>query len=285
MKIMPPSLASYRPRCLNDLVRLGRDADGGYVINQAAILHSRYLISLGLGNDWSFEADFRKRKPEIKILCFDHSVSRDIFRGRLSNALNEILSLRFLTLLLLGRWRAAWQRLREVKKAARLYFDFRSFCAGENVRCFQQGVSNENGPGFITLGDIFSMLQKDGIAKNSVFIKMDIEQSEFRILPDLEPFAEYVSGMAVEFHELDILWPNFAGMVNQLRDKFEVTHIHGNNWARLIPGSATPSVLEVTFLNKDLMHGQQESRARESYPIPGLDWPNDPGKPDYRLEF
>ena len=40
------------------LVRLGRDHDGGYLINVADIEDSEYIISLGIFDDWSFEENF-----------------------------------------------------------------------------------------------------------------------------------------------------------------------------------------------------------------------------------
>ena len=54
-----------KPYLCKDLKRLGRNQDGGYVVSLNSVINSNYLISFGLGLDWSFELDyleFNKRK-------------------------------------------------------------------------------------------------------------------------------------------------------------------------------------------------------------------------------
>ena len=41
-----------------DLIRLGKDNDGGYLVEKDSISKAEALITLGLGYDWSFEKDF-----------------------------------------------------------------------------------------------------------------------------------------------------------------------------------------------------------------------------------
>ena len=41
-----------------DLVRIGRDYDGGYLVSQSDIEKSELLLGLGICDDWSFEKDF-----------------------------------------------------------------------------------------------------------------------------------------------------------------------------------------------------------------------------------
>jgi hypothetical protein len=280
------SLAAFKPKLLNDLIRMGNAYDGGYVVNTTSVLHSRYLISFGVNDDWSFEKEFLRRQPPLTVLCFDHSVSKDIFLQRLRDALNEILSIRFLLLILSLNVRGVRRRLSLLKRWARIYLGFRSFFRRENARFISKGISNNHDNNrFIDLDDVFQMIPRERLSDNSIFVKMDIELSEFRVLPQLAKFEKYVSGMVVEFHDLDILWPAFAEQVTQLREHFEITHIHGNNFGGLIPDSKIPRVLEVTFLSKTLIKEAQEVYKTVRYPIPELDYPNDPLGEDYALEF
>ena len=53
----------------NDLVRIGRDNDGGYLVSRNDIDNSDILISFGISEDWSFEVDFIKKKKS-SINCF-----------------------------------------------------------------------------------------------------------------------------------------------------------------------------------------------------------------------
>jgi hypothetical protein len=280
------SLRTFRPNFLNDLIRLGRDFDGGYVVNERAIRLSRYLLSFGVNDDWSFEASFRNQNPDAQILCFDHSVSKEVLRERFLDALNQILSARFVLGALSLNFRGVRNKFRTLRRYVELQSDFSSFFSSKNVRLFSRGVSNASSPKFFTINEVFQMIPPDQLdVENSVFVKMDIEQSEFRVLPDLLRFDKCLGGMVVEFHDLDILWPNFLNLMNQMRAKFEITHMHGNNFGDLIPNSRTPKLLEVTFLKRDLIRAEEPRRDAAAYPIPGLDQPNDRSKEDYPLYF
>ena len=57
-------------------------------------------MSFGVNDDWSFELDFLNRKPDVKVFCFDYSVSKSVFLKKMLDALNEILSLKFALLVL-----------------------------------------------------------------------------------------------------------------------------------------------------------------------------------------
>jgi hypothetical protein len=70
------SLRAFRPKFLDDLLHLGRAFAGGYVVNERAIRQSRYLLSLN--DDCCFAANFRDRKPDAGIFCFDYSVSKQV---------------------------------------------------------------------------------------------------------------------------------------------------------------------------------------------------------------
>jgi hypothetical protein len=267
------------------LIRLGSAFDGGYLVNERAICNSQYLIGFGVYDDWSFEADFLNRKPKLKILCFDHSVSKKVFLNNVLDALNEIFSARFLLLALSLNVQELRRKLSMLKGSTKTYFDFSSFFARENVRFFSKGISNEKSESFVTLGDVFQMIPREELLQNSIFIKMDIDQSEFRVLPDLSKFEEYISGMVIEFHDLDILWPNFIELMNNLKRYFEITHIHGNNFGGLIPDSRTPKVLEITFVKRGLVQEKEPAREGVTYPIPELDRPNNRREKDYPLDF
>lgn len=282
---MQYSLESFKPKFLDDLVRVGRAFDGGYVVNERSIRSSQYLLSFGVSDDWSFEAEFLHRKPNLKALCFDHSVSKRILFDKMLDALNEVFSVRFLLLVLSLNIRGVRRRLSDLKHRTKIYYGFCLYLKNENVRFCSKGISSEKSQSFVTLDDAFQMISREGLPAGSVFIKMDIEQSEFRVLPDVLKFGEYINGMVVEFHDLDILWAKFSEVMNELKAHFEITHMHGNNYDGLIPNSTTPKVLEITFLKKGLMGEEHPARQNVAYPIPGLDRPNNPSAEDYRLDF
>jgi len=279
------SLRAFRPKFLDDLIRLGRAFDGGYVVNERAIRQSRFLLSFGVNDDWSFEADFRERMPDARIFCFDYSVSKQILREKVLESLNQILSVRFVLGALSLNFRGVRNKFQYLKRAIRLHSDFSLFFSGRNVRFFSRGVSNSAGTKYFTIDEVFQMLPSDQLVENSIFVKMDIERSEFRVLPGLLKFEKYINGLVIEFHDLDILWPNFVKLMNQLAANFEITHLHGNNHCELIPDSRTPKLLEITFLRRSLIQDNELQPKAVVYPIPGLDQPNDNLKDDYPLYF
>lgn len=60
----------FRPfECLQ-LIRLGKDNDGGYIVNKHDVDKTDLLISFGIGNDWSFEKSFSENN-NCSIFCFD----------------------------------------------------------------------------------------------------------------------------------------------------------------------------------------------------------------------
>jgi len=48
------------------LKRLGKDNDGGYLIDPKSLKISNTLISLGINDDWSFESDVLSKNSKIK---------------------------------------------------------------------------------------------------------------------------------------------------------------------------------------------------------------------------
>ena len=54
------------PIDVNDLIRLGRPNDGGYVVTKKILSISDGLLSYGINKDWSFEKDFWKQKPRLQ---------------------------------------------------------------------------------------------------------------------------------------------------------------------------------------------------------------------------
>jgi len=264
---------------------VGARHDGGYVVNKRSILQSQYLMSFGVSTDWSFELDFLNRKPDVTVCCFDYSVSKGVFRTNMLDALSEILSLRFALLTLSLNWPRMRRKLWALKSWTHIYRGFSRFIAKANVRFDARGISNEKNAQFVTFAEAFQSLSPDEIPENSVFVKMDIELSEFRVLPDLLRFEQYINGLAIEFHDLNILWAKFAEIMEQLRIHYEITHIHGNNYSGQIPNSRVPKVLEVTLLKKCLILEEHPVRDNVTYPIPQLDFPNNPDEEDYSLVF
>lgn len=57
------------------LKRIGKDNDGGYLVDLNSIKNSKSLISFGINDDWSFEDSFSKLNLNCKIFCYDNNLS------------------------------------------------------------------------------------------------------------------------------------------------------------------------------------------------------------------
>ena len=64
----------------DDLIRLGIEKDGGYVISKKSLEKSHFLLSFGMSNEWSFEEDFIKQDSRNLVNIYDHTVGlSDLF--------------------------------------------------------------------------------------------------------------------------------------------------------------------------------------------------------------
>ena len=48
---------NFKPENEYDLIRLGKNNDGGYLIERESVKSVNSLISMGISTDWSFEKD------------------------------------------------------------------------------------------------------------------------------------------------------------------------------------------------------------------------------------
>ena len=64
-----------------DLIRLGKDFDGGYLVSETDVERASVLISLGVFDDWSFETDFLKIN-NVAVYAYDASVNLTFFAKR-----------------------------------------------------------------------------------------------------------------------------------------------------------------------------------------------------------
>jgi hypothetical protein len=258
----PIQLADLRPVVCASLARVGNIYDGGYVIPLEAVQSACALLSFGLSHNWAFERDFKSRKPDAVIHCYDHTVSlRTAFNysvGQLGRCIALLRSSAF-------RGAFAW-------------IDYLQFFRGTN-RHYKQRVWYDRQNGSATIDDAFGRLP----ANSPVFVKMDIEGSEYRVLDDLLRRSVDITAIAIEFHEVDILPGLFNAMIGKIKQDFYIVHIHGNNMGGTTP-FGFPLSPEITFLNKRFF-GSVPPSSSLKYPAPGLDSPNHPRLPEFSFEF
>jgi hypothetical protein len=269
-------LKKLHPVALDDLVRVGRHADGGYVLSERQIKATDNLLSFGINEEWSFEEDFLKRK-QARLYAYDQSVSASIFRNKsLDNFVLMLFSLVRFKIAKAKIHGGRWWNLRRRSK------EFKHFFQEQQQRFFiPKFLGETESENYTCFDSIFRNLPD--IKDLSMFIKMDIEKWEYRTLPQLTPFFSKLNGLVVEFHDLDIAGKAFEEIMGLFSTHFVIIHIHANNAGGVIHNTQLPRLLEITLINKTLV-AQPLSFSDKLYPINGLDFPN-VKKPELLLCF
>ena len=163
------------------------------------------------------------------------------------------------------------------------------------IQFVRQNIGDHNSPHVTDLKQHFQGTQKD------IFLKLDIEGHEFRVLPGLidDGCLDRVSQMVIEFHSPhDIqLHPNYyKGLADITNDNmFEVlrginkthtlVHVHPNNATgrHVLEGVPMQNVFECTYIHNDLVSHRKKNT--NSLPVPGLDQPNHSNKQDVSIAY
>ncbi|MDR2097744.1 MAG: hypothetical protein LBP37_04410 [Spirochaetaceae bacterium] len=190
------NLERYRPIELCDLIRLGRDYDGGYVVSKRQVEKTDILLSFGVNDDWSFESDFEKLK-RIKIYAYDYSVSKKCKRLEMMD--NFVCLLGSIIVLRRSRVKEYWRKISCARRGLKRLYGY--FQEKHDRHFIPKYLGASDGGEYISIDRIFK--ETGAAEKLSVFIKMDIEGAEYETLPHLAPYFDKINGMSIEFHGLN----------------------------------------------------------------------------------
>lgn len=250
---------AWKPRHRGDLIRLGAEYDGGYVVTETAVRSAAVLVGLGVEHNWTFEEEFH-RMTGCAVHCYDHTIG-----------FHEFLKPAYIHA---KAWTEGLEPL-DMPKIT-LPFKYRIFFSGRKKH-YAEKVGT--GPGSSDFRKIFSRTPGD----KPVFIKMDIEGWEYSVLSGLTDYHSRITGLVIEFHHV-ISFPEVMDYcIRELKQEFDIVHIHVNNHS-VIDKNSTPMTIEITFENRSLRKGP-DAESSLGYPVEGLDSPNNPALPDFVLEF
>jgi hypothetical protein len=242
-----------KPKYQYELLRIGNKNDGGYLVEKSSFQNSDFLIGLGINDDWSFEKNFKK-----DFIGVDNQLS---FKFLLKNFL--------ISFFLIFSRAAIFNPLYSFLKIID-YLSIRN-------KFIQATVSNYDNSdlGFISLKTIFTKIIKNPI-KGKVFLKSDIEGSEYRILNDILKYEDFLSGLVIEFHDVDLNKDKIIDFSNKLN--LELVHIHANNFGG-VDSKNNPLVIEISYSRNPKKIG--------NFPkLPNvLDRPNDTKRREINLNF
>jgi hypothetical protein len=270
------SLKNIRPKIVGELVRLGRNNDGGYIVPKLALDRCHVLFSIGINDDWSFEEDFVLHVPHVKVVGIDGTAGVALLlRQSIIKLIQSIGSIAILN------FKKAQERLCYPIKIFRFVRFFKSQIFIKKM------LSTSDKKDCISLAFLFETYAGQNSPDNYIFLKLDIEGGEYDVLlesGDLLIKHFKVGCIVLEFHALGNNWGKFEKIVNFLQTHFVVVHVHANNCSPLISGTNVPEVIEITWLNIKFTSADTEF-SQLSYPIQGLDQPCSSRLPDHLLNF
>ncbi len=267
--VVPPGLGALRPVVFDDLVRLGNTHDGGYVLPRAILEGSDALVTCGLALEWTFELEYRKLFSQKPIWAFDYTVDPKHYYKRFLTGLKRLPMLRK------GAFRDLMRSYARQREFDRLFNGITGIFRPKRIFNRIEQVSYD-----ITLPQVFGAIR----GESRLIAKIDIEGSEYRIIDDLLDFKHMVTCILLEFHDTEPFREPFLKALAKLQDAYVLAHLHGNNYV----GAASdglPEVLELTLVRKDLVSNSSAAKLRSHLPLPGLDFPNHPDRPDFHFDF
>ena len=85
---------------------------------------------------------------------------------------------------------------------------------------------------------------QDEKINGKVFLKIDIEGAEYRILQDILIYKHLILGLVIEFHDIDFHQKDLKNFIENL--DLKLTHVHANNGS-VLDLDNNPTFLELSF--------------------------------------
>lgn len=251
----------FKPYLSKNLLRLGHNKDGGYIINQEILNKSEVLLTFGLGDEFSFEEDFKKNKKNSKIIVYDHTVTKVFW---LKHFINSLLHF-----------------IRNRKNFFRIfkYFRYLKFFRMNNVNHIKMRIREHDNYFIKNSISLIEALKKIDILEEKILLKIDIDMDEYRLLEDISKFNFLC--IIIEFTHVDLLQDKIIKFLEN-NSKYKIIHIHGNNFNYSCKNN-NPIHLEVTLANQNLIYVDTN---KINYELPiNLDYPNDIKRDEIPIKF
>ena len=218
---------------------------------------------MGISDNWDFEKDFSKMS-NAKIFAYDHSIDSNFWISKFKKDLVKFLKLKIF----------------KTKKLYKMfqYIDFLFFFRIKKKNQFflkKIGGTNE-------CTNIKEIISNHINENEKIFLKIDIEGSEYEILDQIISIQDKIQGLIIEFHNVSKNLDIIENFLKKIKDYLNLVHIHANNYstkdANQFPEALELSISSINLNNLDL------DDVRE-YPIKNLDFPNSKRSLDIKFDF
>ncbi len=257
--MLPKFLKPYHLNKTN-LIRIGPKTDGGYVIDKRILRKTKTLITCGLSDDWEFEKCFLKKNHNLKIFAYDHTVNKKFWLNRFKKDIVSLFLLKKLKI----------KKLLDIFK----YINYRFFFSG-NIKHYEKKiVFTKKNNQEITIPNIVDNHKE-------VFLKIDIEGDEYKILNDIKKSSKKIFFLIIEFHDIHKNLKKIRKFIS--KSDLKIIHIHANNYGG-IDKNNNPKVIELSMLNSKKIQ-LNKILTKRKYPIINLDYKNFKRINDIKIEF
>ena len=257
--MLPKFLKPYHLNKTN-LIRIGPKTDGGYVIDKRILRKTKTLITCGLSDDWEFEKCFLKKNHNLKIFAYDHTVNKKFWLNRFKKDIVSLFLLKKLKI----------KKLLDIFK----YINYRFFFSG-NIKHYEKKiVFTKKNNQEITIPNIVDNHKE-------VFLKIDIEGDEYKILSDIKKNSKKIVFLIIELHDLHKNIFKIKKFLEKL--DLKIIHIHANNYGG-IDKYGNPKVIELSLLNTKKIKVDNRF-SKKKYPIVNLDYKNFKRREDIKIKF
>ena len=131
----------------------------------------------------------------------------------------------------------------------------------------------------INVTEIFKQFVK--IDNTTVFLKIDIEGSEYEIIEQIMNHSKQIKIIVIEFHDIIQKTKEFERLFNLLKSKYSLIHTHVNNNG-ILHNDMIPEICEFTFISNIDFQGNLKV---DKIPLVDLDYPNSKHLLDFQIDF
>lgn len=256
-------------------MRIGPHKDGGYVVYKPSLFNIDVLFNYGVGWDIAFEEDFHFLTQK-KVFMYDPTM----FENGLIDKQHCILLFKSF------QWKRLYHYIMHMRKWGKKINDLKSI----NIFFNDEGIARVAQRKYNTLKNHF---KQNNITNETILLKIDIEGNEYDILntDDFYDCLTHVDQILIEFHDLKNKLREVELIIHSLKESFEIIHAHGCNFAEWFTiyrddgDIKFPDVVEFTLVRKDSILADDIIDTKIDYPIDKLDYPCNPFREEYRLDF
>lgn len=215
---------NFKPKKNYNLIRLGSNNDGGYLLDPNSVTKTKTLIALGLGTDWNFEKSFIKKNESCNVHCFDFKINKSFWIKNIFKCIEKFILRKI--------------KFEDFKTLILNNFEYRKFFRKKNI-FFHETVIAKN-----KLCTNLDSIIKELCLTENLFLKIDIEGAEYRILDEIVTHQEKIVGIVIEFHDTDLHKEKIKKFIDNF--SLKVIHIHPNNVDYLCKDN-DPISIEMSF--------------------------------------